>query len=480
MRKNGKRRIALCCMMVILITNLIGTTASANSNNYTVDTSGKLIPIPAAYEVKASIKNFDEYGFLSHPEDIFIDKDGYIYVADTGNNRVLKINQQGEVLLEIKEVSDKALKTPKGVFVSDDGSIWIADTGNLRIVVVESDGSTRKEYTKPESSLLETNFTFDVEKIFVNNMGYIFALKGANLLRIDGSNNFQGYMGAAEVGFSLKRFLIRTFGTKEQIERTVKLAPTSYKNVMIANDGSIYGVLASGTSGQIRRLNSVGENTFVSKAFGYTIQKDGQTPMKPTFSDITVFDSGVVSVIDKWTGMVYQYDQDGNLLTSFGGIGDSKELFQVPIGLASDSEDNLYVLDYSTGAIKIFKPTSFIKTVHQAIIYQKAGEYDKELECWNRVLELDSNYSLAHKGIGKIAYKNGEYKESMKEYKLGDDTEGYSKSFAKNRHGFFRDYFGAIMLVVVIIIYGFGKLFVITKRRSDKWCYEIEMKGDIQ
>lgn len=481
MGKSGKCRLALFCILVVLFTNMINTRVYAQSHNYSIDSLGNLIPIPKTYEVKLSIKNLGEYGFLSHPEDMFIDKEGYIYIADTGNNRLLKINQSGEVLLEVQTVCEKKLKNPKGVYVGDDGAIWIADTGNLRIAVVESDGSSRREYTKPESSLLESNFTFDVEKIYVNKMNYIFALKGANLLRIDSTNNFQGYMGATEVGFNFTRFLIRKFGTKEQIEKTVKLAPTSYKNFMIANDGSIYGVLASGTSNQIRRLNSVGTNTFASQSFGYNILKDGdKAATTPSFSDITVFDSGIVTVIDQRTGMIYQYDQDGNLLTSFGGIGNSKELFQVPVSLASDKEENLYVLDYSTGVIKVFYPTSFINTVHQAILYHNNGNYEKEQGCWDQVLKLDSNYSLAHKGMGKIAYKKGDYKKSMAEYKLADDKDGYSQSFARYRHGFFRKYFGWIMFGVIGLLYGAGKLFATVKRRSDKWCYQIEMKGELE
>ena len=178
--------------------------------------------------------------------------------------------------------------------------------------------------------------------------------------------------------------------------------------------------------------------------------------------------------------MIYQYDQDGNLLTSFGGIGNSKDLFQVPVGIASDIEENLYVLDYSTGVIKVFSPTSFINTVHQAIVYHNNGRYIEEQECWEKVLKLDSNYSLAHKGMGKIAYKNGDYKKSMPEYKLADDPDGYSQSFARYRHNIFRNYFGWIMFGVIGLIYAGGKTFAVVKRRSDKWCYQIEMKGEIE
>lgn len=501
----GKKRlkIVLFCALAVLFTGIPGLRLEAATENYTQDLEGRLIPIPAAYEVQASIKNFGEYGTLNQPEDLFVDREGYLYIADTGNNRVLKMTEKGEVVLEITQACGKPLSSPKGVFADSDGSIWIADTGNLRIVVKEKDGTDRKEYLKPQSTLLDANFNFDIEKLFVNKMGYIFALKGANLMRIDTGNNFQGYMGAAQVNFSLSRFLIRTFGTKEQMERTVKQTPTAYKNVMIASDGSIYGILSTGTTGQIRRLNSIGENTFPELPFGYTIEKedaknaeakkqtakeegvdikatDSLQTMKPMFADITVFDSGIVTVIDGNTGLIYQYDQEGNLLTSFGGTGDTKELFQVPVSIASDSHDYLYVLDNSSGAVKIFAPTDFIRTVHQAIAYQNEGRYDEELKCWEDVLAMEANYSLAHNGMGKIAYKAGDYKESMRQYILGGSKDGYSQSFARYRHEIFRKYFGWLMLAVAVGIFGVGKLFAVTKRRSDRWCYEIEMKGDIQ
>lgn len=480
----NRKKIRLCavlCLAAVAGWCLTPQVCAAKSTNYAVDGYGNLIPIPQAYEVETSIKNLGGYGFLTHPEDIFVDANGLIYIADTGNNRILKLTGEGKVMLEITEAFGKALNGPKGVYVHTDGSIWVVDTGNQRIAVLEKDGAERKEYGKPESKLLESNFTFDVEKIYVNQMGYLFALKGANIMRIDSANQFQGYMGATEVGFSLQRFLIRTFGSKDQIERTVKLKPASYKNFMIGSDGSIYGVLASGTSGQIRRLNSVGENTYVDQAFGFNIYKEGEAlPITPSFSDITVFDSGIITVIDRWTGMLYQYDPDGNLLTSFGGIGDSKELFQVPTGIASDSEENLYVLDYSTGAIKIFSPTSFIDTVHQAIVYQRDGNYDMEKQCWEKVLELDSNYSLAHKGLGKIAYKAGEWEESMRQYRLGEDRAGYSLSFSEHRHEIFRNQFGWVLLAAAVLIYGGGKLFAVVKRKSDLWCYQIEMKGELE
>ena len=335
----------------------------------TTDGSDNYIPIPAAYEVYGTIKNLGENGFMNHPEDLFIAPDDTLYVADGENNRVLQMTRAGKVLSIITEACGKKLNKPRGVYVHTDGSVWIADTGNLRIATLNADGSDRKEYTKPDSSLLGANFTFDVQKIFVANTGYIYALKGANLIALDEANNFRGYLGADKVGFSLSRFLVRLFGSKSQIERTVKQEPASYSNFFIGADNMIYGILSNKNTAQIRKLNSVGTNTYPEETYGFTLPDpalgaNGKV-LEPTFSDITVEDNGIITVVDRVTGLIYQYDQEGSLLCCFGGTGDTEGLFQIPISIEADSEGYLYVLDYQSNTITVFRPTHFIQLVHQ-------------------------------------------------------------------------------------------------------------------
>jgi DNA-binding beta-propeller fold protein YncE len=50
--------------------------------------------------------------------------DGKIYIADSGNHRVLVCNPQGSLLSVIGE---ETLKKPTGVAVADDGTIYVAD-----------------------------------------------------------------------------------------------------------------------------------------------------------------------------------------------------------------------------------------------------------------------------------------------------------------------------------------------------------------
>ena len=129
--------------------------------------------------------------------------------------------------------------------------------------------------------------------------------------------------------------------------------------------------------------------------------------------------------------------------------------------------------------MQIFAPTNFTELVHQAIILQAGGYYEEAKDYWNDVLDIDANYSLAHKCIGKILYKEGDYKTSAQHYKLANDKEGYSNSFGERRHGFFRDFFFLIIVVIFVLAFGVGKLFALLKKKADTWSFNIEMRGDM-
>ena len=467
-----KRFCAILLAMLLLSTTAF---AAVGMDAFVADKDENYIPIPAAYEVYTTFKNLDDYGFMNHPEDIFIGPDDLLYVADTENNRVLVMDREGVVLEEITQTCGKKLSKPRGVYVGEDLSIWIADTGNLRLATLNADRTDRKVYVKPDSSLLENNFTFDVQKLYVANTGYIYVLKGANLIAIDEANNFRGYLGADDVGFSLSRTLVRIFGSKSQQERTVKQEPASYSNFYIGADNMIYGILSNKDTAQIRKLNSVGNNTYEEQKYGFTLEDDKGKPLQPTMADITVEDNGIITVVDRITGLIYQYDQEGNLLCTFGGIGTVGGLFQIPVSIDHDSEGYLYVLDYNTGSITVFKPTHFIKLIHQAVTLHGEGRYEEALVYWQEALEIDSNYALAHQGVAKVMGKQENWKASLESYYLADDKDGYSDAFAEYRHEMFRQYFVPVVAVIAIGSVVLVKLLGFLKKKADQWADDVQM-----
>lgn len=481
MKRVKKILVALLAVVMGVLCLPQQVQAAESGISITVDEEMNFIPIPAVYEVAAVWKDFGDYGYLDHAEDLFMDENDILYVADTGNQRILKISPDGGVLAEYTEGAGVSFRNPKGVFVYNDGTIWVADSGNYRIMQIDQDGNDVAVYYKPDSTLLEDSFSFSPEKIAVSNTGYIYVLKGSNLMLMDSNNDFRGYVGSVAVTFSFQRFLIRTFGSQSQIESTIKQEPSAYNNFTIASDGFVYGVLASDeNTGQIRKINSVGTNVYPDGDYGFYYSTDGTSTLYASFSDINVMDTGIITLCDSSLGLLYQYDQDGQLLAVFGGSGTTKGTYQNPISVESDSEGRLYVLDYSANTITVLEPTRFISLIHQAVYLYEEGRYEESKAYWMEVIDIDSNYAIAHSGYGNILYKEENYKEAMQQFYLANDKEGYSKAYAEYRHDIFRNYFGWIVLVIVVAVTVVCICYVKLRKWAAATAYAIEMGGRLE
>ena len=87
-----------------------------NNNLYVADTgNGKIRKIDAKGNISTVLDN------LSNPEYVAVDRTGAVYVADTGNDRVLKLDTSGNV-----SVLAQVLK-PAAVMVDGNGNVWLSE-----------------------------------------------------------------------------------------------------------------------------------------------------------------------------------------------------------------------------------------------------------------------------------------------------------------------------------------------------------------
>jgi DNA-binding beta-propeller fold protein YncE len=441
------KRTAIFLAIVILILNT--STAYAKEYDYIVE-DGNRVPIPLTYMVKDVITLAGEPKGLALPEDLFVDKNNMLYVADTGNNRIIKMDNEGNVLGYYTGPEERPFKGPKGVYADDYGHIYVADTGNQRIVHLASDGKYIEEFVRPDSELLDQHFTFEPSKIYVSPTGYIYTMKGQQLMMLDAQNGFRGFIGAAEVGYDFTSVLIRMFASEEQKKKVARRMPPPYINFTVGPDEMIYAVTMDYSNGQVKKLNAVGQNILEKQPFGEQTDDQGQH-IQPIFSDITIDQNGIITVAEERTCKIYQYDQEGHLLTVFGGKGTRKGLFQKPSAVDTDSSGNVYVLDMNANNIQVFEPTRFISLVHSAVKLYSEGKYEEALRDWQQVLKIDENYRLANKGMAKVLMKAEEWKEAMTEYKKANDRDGYTNAFTEHRHQMFRRYFGLVVLAFIIL-----------------------------
>jgi len=75
---------------------------------------------------------------LNSPQQIKARPSGEIYVADTGNNRVLKFMWRMN-FIEYTGLMYTNCLTPYGIAIDNAGSVYVADTGNNRVVKLTAD-----------------------------------------------------------------------------------------------------------------------------------------------------------------------------------------------------------------------------------------------------------------------------------------------------------------------------------------------------
>ena len=328
-------------LIILLLLLVVTVPCSAEESNYIISGKDK-IPVSTSYINEAAISDFQ--GTLNSAQDIFIDENDKMYIADTGNNRVVVAKTDGTVLSVITSADGIELKGPEGVYADNFGSIFVADTGNERILHFSSSGKYIESFLRPESDYLGETYLFNPSKIVVNSTGYIYTLKSQTIMTVDANNRFRGYLGQPDVGFNLSEALIRMFASAEQIKAIKKREAEPYINIDIGKDGLIYATSRE-IGSEIKVLNSVGENlyrtstassrnifqkitgtffslfnigNYAAKGFQFgenTIVGGKQTA--PSFADIAVDNNGIITVINSINNILYQYDANGKATCAY-------------------------------------------------------------------------------------------------------------------------------------------------------------------
>lgn len=412
---------------------------------------------------------------LQKPSDVFIDGKDEIYIADTGNNRIVKFDEHGE-WIRYYELPDSPLNAPQGVFVDRNGDIYIADTGNKRVVRLSSEGQLLQEYTRPESKNVPDTLKFDPTKVIVDKRGYIYIVTMGGyygMVQLDPSGEFRRFYGANAAPFSFMDALKRALYTREMYENETSKIPPSINNVAIDQEGFIYTVTSGDkvTSQQIKKLNFQGENILAQYSkFGTAKQEFGEynwydtrfvdgSTMPPQIVDVAVDHEGNFTVLDSYYTYLSQYDASGNLLFYWGGPSSAATsqlgLIKTPVAIEINSKGDLFVLDNQENMLQAYKLSEFGAMVHHANRLTQQGRYIESEEPWQEVLRLNSEYLPAILGLARVAYKKQDYEKAAELFKRAGNANGFSESFWQIRLQWFQKRFSLFMnlAIAALVIY---------------------------
>jgi sugar lactone lactonase YvrE len=251
---------------------------------------------------------------FDHPSDVVVDSAGNIYVADSGNHAIRKIDLSGNVTTLAGDLGysgyqdstgDAALfNSPQGIAIDAAGNIIVADTTNGLIRMVSSDGVV----------------TTIAGTLFTNNTGAAF--QGS------GGESFTGSSGeGGRSGWSDKAYAWFT-GSLDGF--------TGSSDSFTGSDDGFTGSADGGFTG--------------SADLGWPESIDGSGDQArfsfPT--DVEVDSVGNIFVVDSGSSSIRKISPDG-VVTTIGNVPEG--FFYYPQGIAVDAEGRLIVADSGNNRI---------------------------------------------------------------------------------------------------------------------------------
>jgi hypothetical protein len=474
------KKLLLMTAIISLVALSVVPQANAGApyEAYTYNFYRDSVPLPAPFLPDRSVSGDDlGIGSFKSPNDMYVTDDGFIYILDSGNNRIIHTDQNWKVIRVIATFDnggkEDKFNNPGGIFVNGNEEIYIADTDNSRVVVLTNEGKLVKIVEKPQSDILPADFKFTPVKVTADKANRLFVVaRGVfeGLMQFDDKGVFIGYVGTINVTQTFADKLWRRLATDAQRAQMQLFIPTEFSSVDIDHKGFVYSTnIDMNTQTPIKRLNPSGQD--VIKRFGYypnmgdvRFRQFGNNAGPSKLTDIKVIGGGMYTVLDSYRGRLFTYNDEGELLYAFGGRGTQLGVFNTPVAVERIA-DKLAVLDRGKNNIVVFKPTLFGRSVHQATTLHYNGNDAEAVGVWKEVLRINSNYDIAYLGIGRSLLMEKKNKEAMEYFELGMQRKYFSVGFKRYRREVMQEHFGTFMTALFGLIAAFIAFRIVKKWR---------------
>lgn len=461
-----KKVISIILTLLLLSSFYIDSMAAVPYAGYSYDDWSVAIPTAVGYlPSEVFYGDADNKISFNAPEDLYVTKDGRIFVLDTGSASVIILDKNFELIkklevFKLQDGSDYKLFTPKGIFVRDD-LIYIADYDNMKVVISDFNGNIKMQIAKPENKIFPQESEFRPMRVLVDSEGSIYVLvlgvyQGAAVFKANGE--FVGYYGSNSVLPTVKVLMDRFWKrllNREQKSSISNYVPVQFTSFDILDNDFVYSCTAANTEGmsELRYINPMGKNIWAEKnnqgdlEVGWYKNKGYYS----AFVDVAATNNEFLYALDSTKGRIFLYDPDGNLVMIFGGKGAQRGTFALPSAIDT-YEEKVYVLDSGKSSLTVFEPTEYGKLVKKALTYLSNGDYDQSREIWEKVLKQDGNLFVAYYGIGKALYYSGEYKQAMEYFNMAKVRSSESRAFKEYRTAIIRTYFPYIMSGIALMV----------------------------
>lgn len=404
--------------------------------------------------------------------DVCSDDKGNVYILDGGASVIYILDKDYNHIKTISSVlkdgENLTFNGAKGIFVSDK-DIYISDTENARVLKIDYNGKFIDEFLVPDSNLIPEGFEYRPIKTAIDSRGYLYILCDGSYygaILYSPENEFLGFYGANTTkGGILQAVEIifnKLFMTNTKLSQSESKLPFQITDLYMDSENFVYTCtgrteVQQTQSGQIRRFSPGGIMTTDTSSINFADVSLGTIKGEPLSQDllgIALDDNNYIYALDSAYGRIFLYDKDYKLLSTFGtGLGRGEQIgtFALPCAIETKGDDVL-VCDSANNNVTVFKITDYGKLVKDARKMTIDGDYEESKALWQEVLALDKNSQLAYNGLAKALYVEGKYEQAMEYAKLGIDKETYAQAFKWVRRDYIKENFVWIFLIVVVAL----------------------------
>ncbi|MBP5303899.1 MAG: hypothetical protein J6Z00_03330 [Clostridia bacterium] len=495
--------------------------------SFTYDCWGDTVQCPDPYSLVRKVDGIAMgIGSIKKVIDIYTDSEGFVYLTTNGDeakdNSIVKMDAQLNVKAHWLGFYDGGkfvpFTKPCGIFVTGEetnkGEIYVADSSTKDVyhLKAQKDNTLKLVNTiaapaRADSPIISDGFIerYIPSRVVVDHTNRVYVVAtnvNEGIVTFNKEGKFDGFLAAGKVTIdAFTKFMKKYVYTDAQKKRTATSVPINYNNIDLDKEGFIFATLFTtdvstvlseikhndGTEAGalVRRLNMMG--TDILKRDGYAPpvgdtdilnameNPDATYNGLSQITDVSCGNYGTYALLDNNRNHIFVYNNEGYLLYAFSGPDITAGGMKTPIAIAQN-DNYLYVLDNNSSAIFLYERTEFANAVIDAIRLEKAGKYSDASTIWKKVLDYDSTYDLAYLGLGKTAYWNGDYEESMRLFELCNNKTWYSKAWEETRKEVLARWFMPIVFTIIgLLVLSFVlKIMKKNKLKKQKEATELE------
>ncbi len=356
-----------------------GVAVDASGNVYVADSGNQRIRKVSPSGAVTTLAGSGEYGSMDgmgtaasflNPTGVAVDAAGNVFVADSGNNKIRKVNPAGVVVTLAGHTNSGAndgtgtgasFFDPTGVAVDAAGDVFVADSGNNEIRKISPSGVVTTLAGHTSSGANDgtgTGASFSSPTgVAVDAAGNVFVADSFNskVREVSSAGVVTTLAGSGKYG------LVDGMGTAASFERPAGVA--------VDASGSIF--VGDSAANEIRRVSATGVvKTWAGGVIAGSVDGSGVVAAFNAPGDVAVDASGNVYVADCSNNTIRKVSPAGFVTTLAGsaspgsanGTGTTAS-FNNPTGLAVDASGNIYVTDTNNNMIRKIDPAGVVTTL---------------------------------------------------------------------------------------------------------------------